>query len=108
MQMCKQFASFQDRFVSLLQYRGAIQGTPGSSCPDSTSHKQSKKDNLINPPHSVKKQVVRANISSISSRNSHLSPIRMNFGTSRRTNDLPQWVNQKTSDWDTLLKFCGK
>jgi hypothetical protein len=32
-------------------------------------------------------------------------PLWMNFGISRQTYDFTQWVNRKTSDWDTMLKF---
>jgi hypothetical protein len=35
-------------------------------------------------------------------------PLWMNFGISRQTYDFTQWVNRKTSDWDTMLKFWGK
>ena len=35
-------------------------------------------------------------------------PLWMNFGVFRQTYDFTQWVNRKTSDWDTMLKFWGK
>jgi len=35
-------------------------------------------------------------------------PLWMNYWISRQAHNFTQWVNRKTSDWDTMLKFCRK